>query len=168
MMQLLHAAQHPIYSDQRREQDQHNPNGYFECEAVKGIVKNNQFLHEADAHAIKIVAPLVQYLDLSLNYRVIFMERSIDEVLQSQAVMIGKNPGLSQAQLAPIFSQHVEKSKQFLSAHAIPTLVVAHQHLLNNAPETLQQLIDFCELSCTVETLLPIIDPSLYRNRIQS
>lgn len=84
MMQLFKAANAEIATDAIRTEDENNPKGYYELEAVKGIVKNNTFLKELDGKTIKIVAPLVTFIDLSLEYRVVFMIRDLDEVLQSQ------------------------------------------------------------------------------------
>ena len=91
MMQLFKAANADIATDAIRTEDENNPNGYYELEAVKGIVKNNAFLKDLDGKTIKIVAPLVTFIDLSLEYRVVFMIRDLDEVVQSQEKMVGKD-----------------------------------------------------------------------------
>jgi hypothetical protein len=48
-------------------------------------------LKELNGKTIKIVAPLVTFIDLSLEYRVVFMLRDLDEVVQSQEKMVGKD-----------------------------------------------------------------------------
>ena len=47
MMQIMERTSLPILSDGLREKDINNPEGYYELEAVKGIVKDNSFLKEA-------------------------------------------------------------------------------------------------------------------------
>ena len=47
MMQILNKAGVEILQDGVRESDISNPQGYFELEAVKGIVKDNSFLQDA-------------------------------------------------------------------------------------------------------------------------
>jgi hypothetical protein len=71
MMQIIDKAAVPVLSDGKREKDISNPEGYFELEAVKGIVQDNSFLNDAHGKAVKIVAPLPIYMNPNLNYRVI-------------------------------------------------------------------------------------------------
>ena len=91
MMQIIDKAAVPVLSDGKREKDISNPEGYFELEAVKGIVQDNSFLNDANGKAVKIVAPLPIYMNPSLNYRVIFMRRDMDEILRSQEKMLQKD-----------------------------------------------------------------------------
>ena len=78
MMQVLKRAGLDIHSDYNRKEDDNNPQGYFELEAVKGIVKNNSFLREARNKVVKIVAPLPTFIDLSEKYQVVFMIRDLN------------------------------------------------------------------------------------------
>ena len=165
MMQLFKAAKADIATDAIRTEDENNPKGYYELEAVKGIVKNNAFLKELDGKAIKIVAPLVTFIDLSLEYRVVFMIRDLDEVLQSQGKMLGKDQQDQQEKFRTIYTLHVEKSKQFLHANNISFIEIQHRALLEDPETTLQHLIDFCSWETPMEELKSVIDQSLYRNR---
>ena len=91
MMQIIDKTQIPVLSDGKRESDISNPEGYYELEAVKGIVKDNSFLNEAKGKAVKIVAPLPIYLDTQHKYKVVFMRRDMDEILRSQEKMLSKD-----------------------------------------------------------------------------
>ena len=165
MMQLFKAANADIATDAIRTEDENNPKGYFELEAVKGIVKNNHFLKELDGKTIKIVAPLVTFIDLSLEYQVIFMIRDLDEVLQSQGKMLGKDQHDQHEKFRSMYSLHVEKSKEFLRANNVPFLEIQHRELLKNPESCLQLLVDFCKWEIPLEELKSEIDQSLYRNR---
>jgi hypothetical protein len=165
MMQLFKAANAEIATDAIRTEDENNPKGYFELEAVKGIVKNNQFLKDLDGKTIKIVSPLVTFIDLSLEYRVVFMIRDLDEVLQSQGKMLGKDQQDQQEKFRAIYSLHVEKSRQFLRANNISFIEIQHRELLEDPETTLQHLIDFCSWKTPIDELKTVIDQSLYRNR---
>ncbi|MFM6935543.1 MAG: sulfotransferase domain-containing protein [Flavobacteriales bacterium] len=165
MMQLCQAANDDIYCDAIRQEDINNPKGYFELEAVKGIVKDQSFLQNAEGKTIKIVAPLVTFIDLSFNYRVIFMLRDLDEVLSSQEKMLGKDQQDQREKLKSVYQLHIEKSRKFLSANHIPFLEMEHRQLFLEPEQSLKQLIDFCEWDVTVEQLKKVIDGSLYRNR---
>jgi hypothetical protein len=166
MMQLFEAANTPICSDAIRQEDENNPKGYYELEAVKGIVKNNSFLTEAEGKVIKIVAPLVNFIDLSLTYRVVFMLRDLDEVVQSQEKMVGKDQQDQKEKFKTMYALHIEKSKQFLMAHHIPFIEVQHRELIASPEVILPKIMEFCGWTVSMETLLNVVDPSLYRNRV--
>jgi hypothetical protein len=168
MMQLFKAANADIATDAIREEDENNPKGYYELEAVKSIVKNNAFLKELNGKSIKIVAPLVTFIDLSLEYRVVFMLRDLDEVVQSQEKMVGKDQQDQKEKFKSMYALHIEKSRQFLHAHHIPFIEIQHRELLQNPDSSLQHLIDFCGLETSLEELKSVIDDSLYRNRKES
>jgi hypothetical protein len=168
MMQLFEAANASIATDSLRREDENNPKGYYELEAVKGIVKNNAFLKELDGKTIKIVAPLVTFIDLSLEYRVIFMLRDLDEVVQSQEKMVGKDQQDQKEKFKSMYALHIEKSRQFLLSHNIPFIEIQHRELLQNSDASLHRLIDFCAWETSLEELKSVIDDSLYRNRKQS
>ncbi len=165
MMQLFEAAEVSICSDAIRQHDENNPKGYYELEAVKGIVKSNSFLKDVDGKVIKIVAPLVQFIDLSLDYRVVFMLRDLDEVVQSQEKMVQKDQQDQKEKFKTMYALHIEKSRQFLKSHQIPFIEIQHRELVSNPKAVLPKLMEFCGWSVSIETLLAVVDPSLYRNR---
>jgi hypothetical protein len=131
-------------------------------------VKNNAFLKELDGKTIKIVAPLVTFIDLSLEYRVVFMLRDLDEVVQSQEKMVGKDQQDQKEKFKTMYAIHIEKSRQFLLGNQIPFIEMPHRELLQNPDDSLQRLIDFCGWETPLEELKSIIDDSLYRNRKES
>ena len=77
MMQMLHAGGMPVLTDNLRTPDANNPQGFLEYEKVKALKKDNTWLREADGRVVKIVSHLLQYLDASLQYEVIFMVRDV-------------------------------------------------------------------------------------------
>ena len=55
MMQIMNKSGMEILSDGVRQKDISNPEGYYELEAVKGIVKDNSFLKNAVGKVVKIL-----------------------------------------------------------------------------------------------------------------
>jgi hypothetical protein len=95
MMQMLAAGGLPLVTDGVRTPDASNPEGYFELEAVKDLDKPERrgdlrWLAGARGRGVKILSPLLAYLPDSHNYRVIFMQRPLDEVIASQDVMLAR------------------------------------------------------------------------------
>ena len=82
-----------------RAADDDNPLGYFEYEPVKHLHEKADWLHEARGRAIKIVAPLLAYLPKDWDYRIIFIDRDVDEVLASQLQMLSRRE--AQVQVSP-------------------------------------------------------------------
>ena len=169
LMQMLDAAGYPCLTDGVREADADNPRGYFEYEKVKRLRRDCAWLLEAEGKAVKIIAQLIPFLPLQFSYRVIFMERDINEVLASQRKMLqrqGKSGGnLSDAQLHQIFERHVHEVKHMLVQRNIPTLDVAYSDVLQRPMEIAEKIRKFFGADLDVQTMASAIDPSLYRQR---
>jgi len=88
LMQMLAAGGLPILSDAERQADEDNPLGYFEYDPVKRMMQNSAWLAEGKGKAVKIVAPLLASLPADVECRVIFIDRNLDEIVESQARML--------------------------------------------------------------------------------
>lgn len=91
MMQMLEKAGIPILTDDKRQADKSNPRGYYELEATKRLKTDTTWINSAQGKAVKIVAPLLPGLPAKQRYKVVFMRRSLTEILVSQQVMLGKS-----------------------------------------------------------------------------
>ena len=92
MMQMLNNGGLNVLTDKNRKPDQSNPKGYFEFDPAMSLHKDNLWLEKAQNKCVKIVAPLLKFLDPKYRYKVIFMNRDLNEVVKSQQIMLGKNP----------------------------------------------------------------------------
>jgi len=168
MMQIIEKSEIPVFSDGKREKDINNPEGYFELEAVKGIVKDNSFLDLALGKALKIVAPLPIFLNKELNYRIIFMRRDMDEILRSQEVMLQKDQLSEREKFSGIYEQHLSKTYRFFEDNSIPFIEVNYNQLVVNPEMEIQKVIQFCSIVTDSKTLIEVVRPELYRNRNES
>ncbi len=166
MMQILEKSSLEILTDGIRQKDNNNPEGYFELDAVKGIVKDNSFLKSAVGKVVKIVAPLPIFMDKSLSYRVIFMRREIEEILRSQEIMLNKDQQAERQKFAAIYETHMQKTYQFFVSNNIPYLDVPYKELIQNPGHELEKIIAFLEIDAVWQDLASAVNPSLYRNRI--
>ena len=130
MMQIIEKSEIPVFSDGKRGKDINNPEGYFELEAVKGIVKDNSFLDLAVGKALKIVAPLPIFLNKNHKYRVIFMRRNMDEILRSQEVMLQKDQLSEREKFRGIYEQHLSKTYRFFEDNSIPFIDVIERQFV--------------------------------------
>lgn len=166
LMQLLEKCNLPIASDFIRTSDENNPEGYFELNAVKGILKDNSFLKDLEGKCVKIVAPLPLYLDKSLKYRFIFMNRDLEEILRSQEKMLGKDQSSMRNQFKVIYNSHIDKTKQFIELHGHPILEINYKDLLFDSAHEINRLLHFLMMDIDSKLLETQIKPDLYRNRI--
>lgn len=142
MMQMLEAAGLEVATDGRRLADSDNPKGYFELAAVKRLRADSSFLEAAIGQAVKVVSPLVPFLPSEYDYRIISMERDLEEVLASQRVMLDRrgNSDVRQADdeaLARAYRHQLEKVNLWLAGRPnVRTCFVSHRQALTSPEET--------------------------------
>src|SRR5262249_57423273 len=81
MMQMLDSGGVEVVTDNVRAADTDNPRGYHELEKVKRINRDASWLPSARGKAIKMISQLLYDLPPSESYRIVFMDRDLDEVL---------------------------------------------------------------------------------------
>src|SRR5919108_5001430 len=122
-MKMLHAGGLEVVTDGLREADDSNPKGYFELEAVKELDKDGDtaWLRDARGKAVKIISFLLTFLPDEHDYRVVFMQRDLHEVLASQNKMLlqrSERPGTpdEDAQMRQHYEKHLAKVHRFLAS----------------------------------------------------
>ncbi|MEM6553578.1 MAG: tetratricopeptide repeat protein, partial [Planctomycetota bacterium] len=174
MMQLLQAAGIPPFTDGKRLNDENNPRGYFEHEAVRRLQFDPDCLRTAGGHAVKVIHALTEYLPAGPRYRMLWMQRDLGEVLASQSRMLGRSHGPEAAardrsSLRRVFELQAERSlDQAQRRGDIDVRVVSHRALVQCETAELQGLIDWLGVPLQTETLAAAIDPALYRQRQSS
>ena len=88
MMQMLQNGGVGVLTDNIRAADDDNPRGYYELDRVKTISHDASWLPDAHGKAFKAVSLLLYDLPASERYRIILMDRDLDEVLHSQETML--------------------------------------------------------------------------------
>lgn len=168
MMQMLHAGGLEIVTDHVRMADVDNPRGYFEFETAKQIEKDTSWLPGTRGKAFKIVSQLLYHLPRTERYRIIFMQRNLDEVLLSQEKMLRRRNAAAapREQMKEAFTLHLEKLFEWLREQQnMNVLVIKYNNLLDDPPEHSQKISEFLHDTLTVEAMVGTIDPDLYRNR---
>lgn len=171
MMQMLKAGGAEILTDGKREQDNSNPKGYLEYEKVKKMMTDVSWLPEANGKVVKIVAPLLHYLPGGFDYKIIFMDRDIDEILTSQSVMLGKPIDINKnypVVLADAFKKQLEKSEAFIKSNPnIETIHVSYSQIIENPMNIAEKIASFLEEDLDLEAMTKAVDTNLYRNRLE-
>ena len=170
MMQMLHAGGLPTLSDGLRAADENNQRGYFEFEPVKRLRSDSSWLPQARGQAVKIIHLLLRdlRLDGSLQYRIVFMRRPIDEVLSSQRAMLQREgkAGADPALLKRAFESQLALLDTWLAAQAsIAVLPVAYHQVMREPLAVTEALNAFLGLSLDAAAMVRAVDPTLHRQR---
>lgn len=170
MMQMLQAGGMPLLIDDHRPADADNPNGYWEYEPVKRLPQDNSWMHKAEGKAVKVVSALLQYLPPQYPYKIIFMQRPMQEVLASQTVMLerrGAQGGKADDQtLGTVFTQHLDRTERWLAMQQHMTVLPVNYHATVADPEaTATRVAQFLDLPLAIEEMACVVDPRLHRQR---
>ena len=168
MMRMLDSGGIRAFADGSRLPDVHNPGGYFEYGPVKRLAKDSSWLDVARGRSLKVIYRLVRHLPDRLSYRVIFMERDLGEVLESQEKMLrrlDRTPAPSD-QMRRSFTIHLQKLFQWLPQQfSMQVLKISYNLLLENPQSEIAKVTRFLDDTTDSAQMLAAIDTTLYRNR---
>jgi hypothetical protein len=170
MMQMLAAGGMPVLSDGERQADLDNPRGYLEWERIKQLPQNPACIAEAEGKAVKVISRLLLSLPSGHEYRVIFMQRPLPEVLASQETMLlhrgTAQPGADTSAIASAFEKHLREVYAWLESKSyVKSLRIPYHDVLRDAEYVGRKLIQFLEISLNLDAMTRQADISLYRNR---
>ena len=172
MMQMLVAGGLPVLSDGERKADTDNPRGYLEWERIKQLPKEPGLIAEAEGKVVKVISQLLLSLPDGHEYRVVFMQRPLPEVLKSQDEMLRRR-GTFEANVdtSPIeeaFQRHLIEVHRWLNGKSNVQVLRVHYHRALREPKvTAEAVAGFLRLSIDVEAMTREVDQSLYRNRMK-
>jgi len=161
-----------VLTDAKREADDDNPEGYYEYEPVKRLKRDNSWVREARGKAVKIIYQLLYELPEDLAYRVIFMRRSLNEVLASQRVMLQRSGQDVSAQdnkaMRRFFEDHIRKFEDWaIQQPNFQVLYLDYNRMAEEPGELCEEVSFFLEDTLDVGKMIAIYNPSLYRQREQ-
>lgn len=170
MMRMLDAGGIPALTDQLREADISNPNGYYEYEPAKKTKEDSTWLAGAVGKAVKMVHLLLLDLPLTYSYRVVFMHRNMAEIIQSQNVMLerlGKTGGtLSSDRLGSLFESQNEDVLRYVRRHSdhFQLLEMDYNALIHEPLPHLENVSRHLD-GLDVAQMAAVVDRNLYRTR---
>jgi len=170
MMQMLVAGGMSPLSDGERQADTDNPRGYLEWERIKQLPNDPGCIAEAEGKVVKVISRLLLSLPPGHEYRIIFMQRPLTEVLKSQDEMLRRRgtykEGTNPAVMSAAFEKHLREVDAWLTGKPyVRVLRVAYHDVLRNAEDASGKLADFLEIPLNTKTMGQQVDASLYRNR---
>jgi hypothetical protein len=171
MMKLLEAGGLLPVTDNIRTADEDNPKGYYEFERVKQLPKGDvAWLPDAQGKVVKVIAALLTYLPTGYQYRVIFMQRTMPEVLASQRQMLirrGEDPDkIPDEVITKLFEKHLKQVNDWVSQQPnVQRLDVNYNEMLKNPQPFIEEINAFLDNQLDAAKMATVVDPSLHRQR---
>ena len=170
MMKMLAEGGLQVLTDELRRPDSDNPNGYFEFETVKQMSGGNvEWLAEAGGKVIKVISALLEYLPPNYSYKVIFLERDLQEILASQRKMLvnrHEEAAIDDAEIAVQLQKHLSVVKPWLVRQPnMEVIYVNYNALIADPAPFCARIVTFLGLPLDKARMLAVPNQMLYRNR---
>jgi hypothetical protein len=172
MMQMLDAGGLPVLSDGERKADTDNPKGYLEWERIKQLPKNPGLIAEAEGKVVKVISELVLSLPMDHEYRIVFMQRPLPEVLKSQDEMLRRRGNTDSigdnSAIEEFFQRHLIEVNKWLASKPNVEVMRVHYHRILREPKVVaEEVAAFLKVPLDIEAMTQPVDGSLYRNRMK-
>lgn len=171
MMKTLAAGGLLPVTDNLRTADESNPKGYYEFERVKKLKDGDyEWLEGAQGKVVKVISALLEFLPANYRYKIIFMQRNIDEVLASQREMLIRRgeatDKVSDEKMAELYHKHLNKIQAWLSEQKnMQVLYISYNGILADPQNELKRVNAFLNNSLNLPEMLTVVDRNLYRQR---
>ncbi len=174
MMQILEAGGMQVMTDGQRTADDDNPRGYYEWEEIKRIAERPELLDTEgmDRKAIKCLSMLLAKLPAHHDYKVIFMMRPIEEIVDSQATMIRRlntqGAQLERPELMRGLISHRDDVLRWLrSSPHIQVLECDYPSLVKSPGDVMPKIVEFlgADRLPFPGRMADVIHPELYRQQ---
>ena len=169
MMQMLESGGVAVVTDHVRAADTDNPRGYYELEKVKRLQRDASWLPETRGKAFKMVSQLLYDLPAGERYRIIFMERDLDEMLLSQEKMLERlnRSAAPRGEMKRSYTLHLDRLHGWLRQQRnMEVLHVSYNDLVERPEGQARRVREFLGGQGDLERMTAAVDPSLYRNRL--
>jgi hypothetical protein len=169
-MKMLEAGGLPVVADGLRSADEDNPKGYYEDERVKDLHQpgDKAWLRDARGKVVKIISFLLKSLPADNNYKVLFMHRSLREIVASQNKMLvrrGERNETPDERAVQLLEEQVRDARFFLRRPQFEVLELNYGETLKDARPQAQRIAEFLGQPLDVDKMAQVVDVQLYRNR---
>lgn len=170
MMRMLEAGGVPPVVDGERKANADNPMGYYEFEPVKALKEDSSWVAASTGQAVKVIYKLVYDLPNNVPYRIVFMQRDIEEVLSSQEKMMrrdGLDPDtIGRDLLFNLFQTDVMDFRRWAEVQGnIQIMYADYRRMVDEPEEMSRHIAEFLGQDLDIQAMASVVDPDLYRNR---
>lgn len=173
MMQMLDAGGLPVLSDGERKADTDNPKGYLEWERIKQLPKDPSLIAEAEGKVVKVISQLILSLPMNHEYRIVFTQRPLPEVLKSQDEMLRRRGNADSilpdtSLIEEAFQRHLVDVNKWLAGKPNVQIMRVHYHRVLREPKVVAgEVAAFLKVPLDIAAMVGQVDGSLYRNRMK-
>ncbi|MEC8630949.1 MAG: sulfotransferase family protein [Pseudomonadota bacterium] len=170
MMRMLEAGGISPVVDGERKANADNPMGYYEFEPVKALKEDSSWVADSTGQAVKVIYKLVYDLPNNVPYRIVFMQRDIEEVLSSQEKMMrrdGLDPDtIGRDLLYNLFQTDVMDFRRWAEVQGnIQIMYADYRRMVDEPEEMSRHIAEFLGQDLDIPAMASVVDPDLYRNR---
>jgi hypothetical protein len=170
MMRMLEAGGMPVVVDHDRKPDADNPNGYYEFEAVKKLKIDSAWVNGAVGKALKAIYVLLYDLPKDFRYRVIFLRRSLQEVITSQDTMLKRSGAATGSMDQQILARHFEAQLKQIDAWLqrqanMAVLYIDYSDAVRDPVGSATRVAQFLGGTLDPAKMAATVDSGLYRQR---
>ena len=171
MMKMLEAGGLEPLTDGIRKADDDNPRGYYEFERVKKLKEDKAWLPEARGRVVKIISQLLRELPGEYEYRIIFVRRDMDEILDSQMRMMNrrgtvKEGGASPEKMRDLLLRHLDQIFAWLDQQKhMKYVTVNYNEILADPADAIARVNTLLDGELDTEAMSRVVDRALYRQR---
>ena len=172
MMRMLETGGMSVMTDHIRVPDESNPKGYYEFERVKQLQDGNAgWIAEGNGKVVKIISALLEYLPPEHQYRIVFMQRNMGEILASQREMLLRRgeptDRISDRDLTGFYQDHLTHIAEWLAKQGNMKVIYLHYNqIMENPHLPIRQLCKFLQpVPLDPGRMLSVVESSLYRQR---
>ncbi len=179
MMQILGAGGWHLLQDEDRPPDADNPLGYFEWEGTKHLRGKPDIIRDAEGKVVKITSTLLTLLPNRHRYRVIFMHRPIEEIVESQFKVIARRrhkaedaavPEEERSAMTRRLRSHLDWTFEHLRVSAnFEVLEIDYPSLVAQPGDWVRRIAEFAGRAdpdeVTLARMAAAVHPELYRSR---
>ena len=174
MMRMLDKGGIPVLTDNIRTPNEDNPLGYYEFERVKKMPEGDfAWLEEANGRAVKVLAVLLTYLPENYAYKVLFMRRHMQEMLDSQREMLirrGEDADrIDDTEMSRLFEKHLDDLYAWMNSKVnVEYMEVDYNAVLADPSQWVHKIQQFLGREMDGPAMAAVVDPALNRQRQES
>ena len=121
---------------------------------------------------MKVISQLILSLPAGHEYRVVFMQRPLPEVLKSQDEMLRRrgsaDSSTDTSAIEEAFQRHLIDVNKWLAGQANVQVSRVHYHRVLREPKAVaEEIAAFLEVPLDIEAMVRQVDGTLYRNRMK-
>ncbi len=170
-MKMLDAAGYHPVQDDKRQADDDNPKGYYEDERVLrlNVTLDRSWLFDCRGKALKVVSHQLKYLPGAHQYKILFMRRSLDEIVASQNKMLvnrNERNTIDDEGTKQHYQQHLDEVYKLIDTHDHFEMVeVQYRGMIDDPQTEAAKIKAFLGRDLDLDAMTSVVDRKLYRNR---